>query len=58
MSGRLSGIQQIIKNSYKKAYFIHCYAHQFNFILIQATLQNREINFFSNLIDVTIFFFK
>ncbi|VVC34062.1 Ribonuclease H-like domain,Domain of unknown function DUF4371 [Cinara cedri] len=57
MSGRLNGVQKIINNSYKNAHFIHCYAHQLNLILIQATSQNREIRiFFSNLTDITNFF--
>ncbi|XP_025417992.1 zinc finger MYM-type protein 1-like [Sipha flava] len=43
MSGRLKGVQKIINNSYKNAHFIHCYAHQLNLILIQATSQNQSL---------------
>ncbi|XP_026818984.1 uncharacterized protein LOC113557616 [Rhopalosiphum maidis] len=28
MSGRLSGVQKLIKDEYKNAHFVHCYAHQ------------------------------
>jgi hypothetical protein len=57
MSGRLSGVQKLIKDEYKNAHLVHCYTHQLNLILSQATMHNREVRiFFSNLTDVTIFF--
>ncbi|XP_025420901.1 zinc finger MYM-type protein 1-like [Sipha flava] len=57
MSGRLSGVQKLIKDEYKNAHFVHCYAHQLNLILSQATMHNRDVRiFFSNLTDVTNFF--
>jgi len=46
MSGCLNGVQEIIKNNYKNAHFIHCYAHQLNLFLSQATSLNREIRIF------------
>jgi hypothetical protein len=46
MNGRLNGVQKIVNNNYKNAHFIHCYAHQLNLILTQATSQNREIRIF------------
>jgi hypothetical protein len=57
MSGRLNNVQKIMNNTNKNAHFIHCYAHQLNLILIQATSQNRKIRiFFSNLTDMTNYF--
>jgi len=57
MSGRHAGVQTLIKNDYKYAFFIHCYAHQLNLILSQATSQNQEVRvFFSNLSDISNFF--
>ncbi|VVC35657.1 Hypothetical protein CINCED_3A019325 [Cinara cedri] len=29
MSGRLSGVQKLIRDEYTNAHFVHCYAHQF-----------------------------
>lgn len=57
MSGRLSGVQKLIKDEYRNAHFVHCYAHQLNLILSQATMHNRDVRiFFSNLTDVTNFY--
>lgn len=57
MCGRLSGVQKLIRDEYKNAHFINCYAHQLNLVLNQATSQNREVRiFFSNLSDITNFF--
>lgn len=59
MSGRHAGVQTLIKKDYKYAFFIHCYAHQLNLILSQATSQNQEVRvFFSNLSDISNFFFS
>jgi len=46
MSGRLSGVQKLIKDEYKIAHFVHCYAHQLNLILSQATMHNRDVRIF------------
>lgn len=57
MSGHRSGVQAIIQRTYKNAHFVHCYAHQLNLIVGQATSQNQQIRvFFSNLSDITNFF--
>jgi len=57
MSGRFSGVQKLIRDEYKYAHFVHCYAHQLNLILSKATTQNRDVRiFFSNLTDITNFF--
>ncbi|CAH1998384.1 unnamed protein product [Acanthoscelides obtectus] len=57
MSGRRGGVQALIQRDYIYAYFIHCYAHQLNLILLQATSQNQEVRvFFSNLSDISTFF--
>ena len=56
-SGKHGGVQTIIKEQYKYAYFVHCYAHQLNFIIAQCTSQNHQVRiFFSNLSDITNFF--
>lgn len=46
MSGRLSGVQKLIRDEYKYAYFVHCYAHQLILILSKATTQNRDVRIF------------
>ncbi|XP_025413812.1 uncharacterized protein LOC112685954 [Sipha flava] len=42
MSGHQSGVNVRIKEKYPYAYFIHCYAHQLNLIMAQATSQNKQ----------------
>nr|CAH7751063.1 unnamed protein product [Callosobruchus chinensis] len=57
MSGCHSSVQTLIKSDYKFAFYVHCYAHQLNLILSQATSQNQEVRvFFSNLSDIANFF--
>ena len=40
MSGQHRGVQSIVKETYPNAHYVHCYAHQLNLILQQATSQN------------------
>lgn len=57
ISGQLFGAQKLIRDEYKNAHFVHCYAHELNLILSKATTQNHDVRmFFSNLTDVTNFF--
>ncbi|KAK0152292.1 Zinc finger MYM-type protein 1 [Merluccius polli] len=37
MRGAISGVQRIIQDEYPNAHYIHCYAHQLNLIMQQAT---------------------
>ena len=57
MSGTRGGVQTKIKQKYKYAYFVHCYAHQLNLIMQKATSQNAKVKiFFSNLSAIPNFF--
>lgn len=57
MSGHHTGVQAILQKTYKHAFFVHCYAHQLNLIVAQATSQNQDVRiFFSDLSDITNFF--
>jgi hypothetical protein len=57
MSGEKGGVQDIIKEIYKNANFIHCYAHQLNLIMEKAASQNPEVHiFFSSLCGILTFF--
>jgi hypothetical protein len=57
MSGHQSGVNVRIKEKYRYAYFIHCYAHQMNLITAQATSHNKQVKvFFSNLSQIPTFF--
>ncbi|GBO44561.1 hypothetical protein AVEN_221618-1 [Araneus ventricosus] len=59
MSGQHAGVQVFIQCAYKNAQYAHCYAHQLNLIVGQATSQNQQVRvFFSNLSDITNFFNK
>ncbi|KAF0754486.1 zinc finger MYM-type protein 1-like [Aphis craccivora] len=37
MAGQKNGVQAIIKQSYPKAMFIHCYAHQLNLVFLHGS---------------------
>lgn len=57
MSGVHGGVQKLIKDKFPYAYYIHCYAHQLNLIMSQATSINTNVRiFFSDLSDITNFF--
>jgi len=57
MSGQNSGVNVRVREKYPFANFIHCYAHQLNLIMTQATSQNKQIKiFFSNLSEIPVFF--
>ena len=59
LSGIHKGVQTRIKEVYKNAHFIHCYAHQLNLILEKATSQNSSIKvFFSSLSGIPAFFHR
>ena len=59
LSGIHTGVQTRIKEVYKNAHFIHCYAHQLNLILEKAASQNPSVRiFFSSLSGIPAFFHK
>jgi len=51
------GVNVKIKEKYPFAFFIHCYAHQLNLIMIQSISKNKQVRiFFSNLSEIPVFF--
>ncbi|XP_077331409.1 zinc finger MYM-type protein 1-like [Lithobates pipiens] len=57
MRGATSGVQKKIQDIYPNAHYIHCYAHQLNLIMQQATSQMPKVRlFFSNLGGFASFF--
>ena len=46
MSGQHRGVQSIVKETYPNAHYVHCYAHQLNLILQQATSQIVSVRVF------------
>ena len=57
MSGATGGVQTILREKYKCAHFVHCYAHQLNLIMQKATSQHAKVKiFFSNLSAIPSFF--
>lgn len=57
MMGEKSGVQTRVRDTYKFAYFVHCYAHQLNLIMEQAASQNPQVRiFFSSLTGIPTFF--
>ncbi|GLV36317.1 uncharacterized protein CBL_08811 [Carabus blaptoides fortunei] len=57
MGGKLGSVQRKIKEKYKNAHFVHCYAHQLNLIVQKVASVNAKIKvFFSNLSAIPNFF--
>ncbi|XP_049800118.1 zinc finger MYM-type protein 1-like [Schistocerca nitens] len=57
MSGHKSGVQTRVREVYRNAHFIHCYAHQLNLIVERCVTGNKQVRiFFSNLEGISTFF--
>jgi hypothetical protein len=57
MSGKIKGVQKIIRDKYPYAYFVHCYAHQFNLIVSKAASEHKAVKIiFANLAGISTFF--
>ncbi|XP_040189964.1 zinc finger MYM-type protein 1-like [Rana temporaria] len=57
MRGATAGVQKKIQDVYPNAHYIHCYAHQLNLIMQQATSQIPKVRlFFANLGGFASFF--
>ncbi|XP_056293968.1 zinc finger MYM-type protein 1-like [Pseudoliparis swirei] len=57
MRGAISGVQKRIQDDYPHAHYIHCYAHQLDLIMQQATSHLVKVrNFFSDLGGFDVFF--
>ncbi|XP_031337552.1 uncharacterized protein LOC116166657 isoform X1 [Photinus pyralis] len=57
MSGKINGVQAIIKRTFLHAHYIHSYAHQFNLIIERAAQCNKNVKvFFANLQSFSRFF--
>ena len=57
MSGQHRGGQSIVKEAYPNAHYVHCYAHQLNLVLQQATSQFDRVRvFFAHINAFSVFF--
>lgn len=57
MRGERAGVQKKVREHYENAHYVHCYAHQLNLIMQQATSQTPTVReFFSDLSGITSFF--
>ena len=57
MRGEKAGVQQKVREHFKNAHYVHCYAHQLNLIMQQATSRIKKVNiFFSDLSGIATFF--
>ncbi|KAK6325060.1 hypothetical protein J4Q44_G00044020 [Coregonus suidteri] len=57
MRGEKAGVQKKVREHFKNAHYVHCYAHQLNLIMQQATSRIKKVNiFFSDLSGITTFF--
>lgn len=57
MSGSQRGVNTLIKGQYPYAYYIHCYAHQLNLTMLQASSSIPEVRlFFMNIGGFPAFF--
>jgi hypothetical protein len=46
ISGEKGGVQTIIKETYKNANFIQCYAQQLNLIMVKSNITNQQVRIF------------
>ncbi|XP_041946472.1 zinc finger MYM-type protein 1-like [Alosa sapidissima] len=59
MRGATGGVQRKVQDVYGSAYYVHCYAHQLNLIMQQATSHIPKIGqFFSDIGGFSTFFSK
>jgi hypothetical protein len=57
MRGEKAGVQQKVREHFKNAHYVHCYAHQLNLIMQQATSNISKVKvFFSELSGISSFF--
>lgn len=57
MRGKRAGVQQKVREHYENAHYVHCYAHQLNLIMQQATSNIPAVRvFFSELGGIASFF--
>ena len=57
MRGERAGVQQKVREEYKNAHYLHCYAHQLNLIMQQATSHVPAVRvFFSDLGGISSLF--
>ena len=57
MRGQKAGVQQKVREQFKNAHYVHCYAHQLNSIMQQATSHVKKVQiFFSELSGISTFF--
>lgn len=57
MRGERAGVQQKVRAHFKNAHYVHCYAHQLNLIMQQATSHIPAVRvFFSDLCGIATFF--
>ena len=57
MRGEKAGVQQKVREQFKNAHYVHCYAHPLNLIMQQATSRIKKVNvFFSDLSGIASFF--
>lgn len=57
MSGSHNGLQTLIRQKYKNATYIHCYAHKLDLVLKQSVSHIKECKvFFTNLNGFAVFF--
>ena len=46
MMGERAGVQQKVREHFKNAQYVHCYSHQLNLIIQQATSHILKVSFF------------
>lgn len=57
MRGATGGVQRKVQDTYGNAYYVHCYAHQLNLVMQQATSHIPQIShFFSDIGGFSTFF--
>jgi len=55
MSGKLGGVQKLIRDKSPMAYYLHCYAHRLNLVIIDITKVVRQADDFFSLLRNKMF---
>nr|XP_055045508.1 zinc finger MYM-type protein 1-like [Misgurnus anguillicaudatus] len=58
MSGVYKGVQAIIKQKCEKAYFVHCYAHRLNLVVVDMCCKNTATRNFFGLVEQLYLFME
>jgi hypothetical protein len=54
MQGELNGLQSLIMRDSKTAYYVHCFAHQLQLVIVATLRKHKGVSNFLNLIPILL----